>query len=316
MARFSIGTAIGEAFGLMRRRPLAVFVWGLLMVAPSVAGVALLLPMMGGMIASIAADGANHSEMNDAMMGEMMQMQGVSGLMNLVQIFLMVIVYTAVMRAVVRPRETSFFSLRLGMDELRVAVVGIALIVGFYLLLLILVLLGVAIGFGVWGLGEPFNWLIIVALCIGLILAIWLGAARVSLIAPASVLHKTFAFEEGWKLGRGRTGALFGMMLLSVLIILVIEIIVFGIGAAVVAVTAGGMDWSQIHAAIEDDPIAGVQALFVANWPWVTVCAVVISALYGALLTLGIAPFASACRQLAESETSLHAHEHSPAPTE
>ena len=46
MARFSIGTAIGEAFGLMRRRPLAVFVWGLLMVAPSVASMALILPMM------------------------------------------------------------------------------------------------------------------------------------------------------------------------------------------------------------------------------------------------------------------------------
>ncbi len=300
----------------MRRRPLAVFVWGLLLVTPSVASVALLLPMMGEMITSIASDGSNPDQIQQAMMADIMQMQGLSSLLNLLQMVLAVIVYTAVMRAVVRPRETSFFSLRLGMDELRVAVVGLALIVGFYLVLLILVLLGVAIGFGVWGLGEPFNWLIILALCIGLILAIWLGAARVSLIVPASVLHRSFAFEEGWKLGRGRTGALFGMMLLIVLIVLVIEMIVFGIGAAVVAVTAGGMDWPQIHAAIEDDPIAGLQALFAANWPWVTVCAVVVSALYGVLLTLGIAPYASVCRQLAGSETSPHADEHSPAPTE
>lgn len=299
MARFSIGTAIGEAFSLIRRRPLSVFVWGLLLVAPSVASVALILPMMGEVFASIASEGANQEQIHDAMMGDMMQVQGVSSLLNLVQLVLTVIVYTGVMRAVVRPRETSFFSLRLGMDELRVAVVGVAIIVAFYLLLLILVLLGVGIGFAIWGLGEPFNWLIIAVLCIGLILAIWLGAARVSLIAPASVLHRTFAFEEGWKLGRGRTGALFGMMLLILLIIIVVEMIVFGIGAAVMGVAADGMDWSQIHAAIKDDPIAGLQSLFVANWPWVTIGGLIVSALYGGLLTLGIAPFASACRQLA-----------------
>jgi hypothetical protein len=316
MARFSIGTAISEAFGLMRRRPLATFVWGLLMVAPSVGSMALILPILGEMLTAIASEGADPDQVQNAMMGDMMQMQGVSALLNLVQVVVTVIVYTAVMRAVVRPRETSFFSLRLGMDELRVAVVGLALVVGFYMLVAIFILLGVGIGFASWGLGEPYNWLIIVSLGVGLFVAIWLGAARVSLIVPASVLHRSFAFEEGWKLGRGRTGALFGMMLLIVLIVLVIEMIVFGIGAAVVAVTAGGMDWPQIHAAIEDDPIAGLQALFAANWPWVTVCAVVVSALYGVLLTLGIAPYASVCRQLAGSETSPHADEHSPAPTE
>ncbi len=313
MARFSIGTAIGEAFALLRRRPLSVFVWGLLMVAPSVASVALILPMMGEMFASIASDGADQEQIHQAMMGNMMQVQGVSSLLNLLQLVLTVIVYTAIMRAVVRPRETSFFSLRLGMDELRVAVVGAAIIVGFYLLMLLLILLGVGVGFAAWGLGEPFNWLIIVVLCIGLFLAIWLGAARVSLMAPASVLHQTFAFEEGWKLGRGRTGALFGMMLLILLIVVVTEMIVFGIGAAVMMITAGGMDWSQIHAAIKDDPIAGLHALFVANWPWVSVAALIVSALYGFLLTLGIAPFASACRQLSASATPPQADGHSPA---
>ena len=316
MARFSIGTAIGEAFGLVRRRPLAVFVWGLLLVVPSVASIGLILPMMSGVFASIEAGASNTDQVHDAMMGEMMQVQGLSSLLNLVQLLVSVVVYTAVMRAVVRPKETSFFSLRLGMDELRVAVVGLAVIVGFYLAVLILVLLGVGIGFATWGLGEPFNWLIIVALCIGLIVAIWLGAARLSLIAPASVLYRSFAFSEGWKLGRGRAGALFGMMLLIVLIIIVIEMVVLGIGAAVIAVSAGGMDWARIHTDLADDPFTGLQALFVANWPWVAVCAVVVSALYGALLTLGIAPFASACRQLAGSDTPPHADEHSPAPTE
>ena len=298
MARFSIGTAIGEGFGLIRRRPFAVFVWGLLMAAPSVASFALLLPMMGGMIGSMASGATDPQQVHSAMMADMAQIQGLSSLLNLVQLVVMVIVYTAIMRAVVRPRETAFFSLRLGMDELRVAVVGLALIVGIYLAALIFVLLGVGIGFATWGLGEPYNWLIIVALCLGLVLAIWLGAARVSLIAPASVLHRTFAFEQGWKLGRGRAGALFGMMLLIILIVLVAQAMVVGIGSAVFMVAAGGMDWSRILAAIEEDTVAALTALFNANWPWVTLAGLVVSALHGVIVTLGIAPFASACRQL------------------
>jgi len=298
MARFSIGTAISEAFGLIRRRPLATFVWGLLMLAPSVGSLALILPILGGMITAIAVEGADPDQVQNAMMGDMMQMQGVSALLNLVQLVVTVIVYTAVMRAVVRPRETSFFSLRLGMDELRVVVVGVALVVGFYLLVAILILLGVGIGFASWGLGEPYNWLIIVSLGIGLFVAIWLGAARVSLLAPASVLYRTFAFEEGWKLGRGRTGALFGMMLLIVLIMLVAQAMVVGIGSAVFMAAAGGMEWSRIQAAIEENPIAALTALFNANWPWVTLAGLAVSVLYGVILTLSIAPFASACRQL------------------
>ena len=165
MARFSIGTAISEAFGLIRRRPLATFVWGLLMLAPSVGSLALILPILGGMITAIAVEGADPDQVQNAMMGDMMQMQGLSALLNLGQLVVTVVVYTAVMRAVVRPRETAFFSLRLGMDELRVAVVGLALVVGFYLLLLVVVLLGVGIGFATWGLGEPYNWLTILVCC-------------------------------------------------------------------------------------------------------------------------------------------------------
>ena len=118
------------------------------------------------------------------------------------------------------------------------------------------------------------------------------------MIAPASVLHRTFAFEQGWKLGRGRTGALLGMMLLIILIMLVVQALAVGIGSAVFMVAAGGMDWSRILAAIEENPVAALTALFNANWPWVTLAGLAVSALHGAILTLSIAPFASAVRQL------------------
>ncbi|MDI1326263.1 MAG: hypothetical protein PSV23_05625 [Brevundimonas sp.] len=315
MARFSIGTAIGDAFGLIRRRPLSVFVWGLLMVAPSAATLGLMLPMMGDMVGEMAAAGPDGGAHNAAF-ADMMQFQALSWLMNLVQLFLTVVVYTAVMRAVLRPRESGFFSLRLGMDEVRVAVVGIAVVVGIYIAMIVLTLIGFAVGFAVWGAGSPMNWLVITGLIVTVILVVWLAMARVSLIAPASVLYRSFAFPEGWRLARGQTGALFGMMLLVVLLVIVIEAVVFGVGLAV-AVAAGlsdGVDWTTLHAHNMDvNPFEGLGAVFAANWPWFAAAAVVVSMVYGLALTLSIAPFASACRQLAGSETPPVADAQSPA---
>lgn len=304
MARFSIGTAFGDAFGLIRRRPLSIFVWGLLMVAPAAATFSLLWPMMGDMAGAMAAE-AHGGGPSDAAFENMMQFQALSGLLNIVQLLVMVVVYTAVMRAVLRPRETSFFSLRLGMDELRVAVVGLALIVGLYIGIFVLALVGMAIGFAAWGAGSPTNWLVIMGLIVAAFLAIWLGMARVSLIAPASVLYRTFAFPEGWRLGRGQTGALFGLSLLMLLLLIVIEATVFCIGLAV-AVAAGitsGLDWTSLRHShnMDVNPFAGMDAMLAANWPWLAIGAVVLSGVYGALLALNIGPFASACRQLAES---------------
>lgn len=294
MARFSIGTAFGDAFNLVGRRPVSVFVWGLLVLLPSVASILVTLPMMSEAIASSEA-GMKPD------FGRMMQFQGVSGLMHIVQLLVMAVVYTAVMRAIVRPREKGLFSLRLGMDELRVAVVGVAVFIGFYLAGVVLVLLGAAIGYAVWQLDSPGNWIAIAALVVVLILGLWLMMARISLIAPASVLFRDFAFVQGWRLGRGQTWPLFGMMVLLGVIILLVEIAVavgllaaFGVGAAFInlenaEVWADPANWG--------DPTPWLMA----NWAWCAVGGVVLSFIYGMIMTLGIAPFASACRQLADS---------------
>lgn len=315
MARFSIGTAIGDAFGLIRRRPFSVFVWGLLMVAPSAAALGLMLPMMGDMMGRMA-DAGRDAVAHNAAFAEMMQFQALSWLMNLVQLFVTVVVYTAVMRAVLRPRESGLFSLRLGMDELRVAVVGIAVVVGMYIAMMVLLLVGFAIGFAVWGAGSPMNWLVITGLIVTGLLAIWLGMARVGLIAPASVLYRSFAFPEGWRLASGQTGALFGMMLLALLLVVAIEAVVSGIGLAIVmaAGVSGGIDWAALQAHnVDVNPFEGLEAMLAANWPWFAVGAVVAAMVYGVALTLHIAPFASACRQLAGIETPPVADEPSPA---
>lgn len=311
MARFSIGTAINDAFGLIGRRPLSVFVWGLILVAPTAAAFGFMLPMMGDMVAAMeleTADGGAH----EAAFAEMMQFQAVSGLMNIVQLLLMVVVYTAIMRAVLRPRESSFFSLRLGMDELRVAVVGLALIVGLYAVMIVMVLIGGAIGFAVWGAGSPMNWLVITGLVVSGFVAVFVALARVSLIMPASVLYRTFAFAGGWRLGRDQTGRLFGMMLLLFLLLMLVQFVVYGIGIAIVvgAGVSGGIDWASLHSDnMGANPFEGLDAMFAANWPWFAVGALVVAMVYGLLVTLHVVPYASACRQLAESGTPSNVDE-------
>lgn len=300
MARFSIGTAIGEAFSLVGRRPVSVFVWGLLMVAPIFAGFGFMIPIMGDMFADMPAHGGDTGQWGDDFHARMMQFQGASALMQLGQLVLTVVVYSAVMRAVVRPKERSFFSLRVGMDELAVLVVFIAVFVGLYAGIIILGLLGAGIGFSVWSLGAPANGIIVTVMAIAFLLAILLALARVSLIAPASVQTRSFAFVEGWRLGRRRTGALFGMSVLIVLIIIAIELVLLAIGSGVFAVFANvGMDWDFHSAATtHDNPFAAIEPFLSAHWPWLVVGGVVLSAIYGVLVALTVAPYASACRQL------------------
>lgn len=301
MRRYSIGTSLGDAFGLIRRRPLAVFIWGALMIAPMLAAMAVMLPAMSSMVVMSTDAHEAPSGPPPEFIAQMMQVQLASMLANVGQLLLMAVVYTAVMRAVVRPAETSAFSLRLGMDELRVAVVGLVIGVGLYVLMMIVALVAIGAGLAFWSFGaEPGPGLAVVALLlIPVLLAFVWALARVSLMAPATVLYRDFAFAPGWRLARGKGWSLTGMMILVFLIILLIEavLVLAGLAIAIGAVGAG-VDWTAPEAM---NPAAYVQAWFADNWYWAALGAVAAAAFYGVVVTLSVAPFASACRQLAAS---------------
>ncbi len=315
MARFSIGTAFGDAFGLVRDRPLAVLVWGLLLFAPLFCAVVVLFPAMGDVIAAMPAPGEGDPSDSapDWVLARMIQFQLGSMLFNIANLLVAVVVYTAVFRAVIRPTETEAFSLRLGMDEVRIAVVGLAIGVGLYAAMLVFAMIAVAIGFAV-GQGGGTGPLIatILILIVALVVMIFVGLARVSMIAPASLLYRDFAFVQGWRLASGNTLPLLGMMLLVYLSILLIELVLIaGVGMALVG--QGGLaafDWIEADA----NPFAGLGDWLSANWHWTVVIGLVGVVLYGLLTTLAIAPFASACRQLAEGSAPTGASDRSPAP--
>lgn len=319
MARFSIGTAIGDAFGLIRRRPLSVFVWGLLLVAPLFASLALLLPTLGEMFANMPAPGERGPDDTAAglMAAQMMQFQLASMLLNIGQMLVAAVVYTAVFRAILRPQERGAFSLRISMDELRVAVVGLAIGVGVYAAMLLFVVVGVAVGFAVLTAGDSVGVTVVICVMVLVMLAGFLLAlARVSMMAPASVLYRDFAFVQGWRLAGGQTLPLFAMMLLILVLILLFEVLLVVAGLAAFAGVAAVTDFEWTRMRPDVNPFTGLNAWFVANWYWVALGGLVASFVYGVLITLSVAPFASACRQLDGSRTSSVPDEQSPAPAE
>jgi hypothetical protein len=304
MKRFSIGTSIGDGFGLIGRRPFAVFAWGLLILAPTFGAIALMFPAMGEIFANMPdpdTGAAADSAFSEGMLAQMMQFQMASLLGNLGQYVGMAVVYTAIFRAVLRPAERSFFSLRVGMDELRVAVAGLAIGIGIYIVMILGVLLCVALGFGLWSQGAAVALWTCAIVGLALFLAILWGLARVSLIAPASVLYRDFAFAQGWKLAAGKSWPLLGMLLLIYLMVLVIYIVVIVVVsiAAGGAIAATGSAWEG--AGHDANPFEGMSAWVAVNWPWLVVGGLVLSWVYGAFMTVMVAPFASACRQLAET---------------
>lgn len=304
MKSFSIGASIGDGFGLITGRPLSVFVWGLLLLAPTFGSLALLLPVLGEMFAGMpAADAASAADeaFTDHMFASMMQLQLASMLLNVGQLVIMAIVYTAIFRAVLRPTERGFFSLHLGMDELRVGVVGLAIGVVLYIGMIILALVGAALIFALWSTDPTLGgWALAFYVLLAIVGVCW-AMARVSMMAPASVLYRDFAFVAGWRLAAGKAWPLFGMMLLILLMILAIEIVLILVGMLVFS----GV-WATMGPAMVADanPFAGLNDWLAANWHWVAIASLIGSFFYGALLALAVGPFASACRQLAESDKS------------
>lgn len=297
MPRFSIGRAIGDAFSLAMRRPFSLLVWGAAIVAPVVATYALVLPAL----AEMPMDGSAH-ETQQSMVRAMAEIEGPSSLISLIQLLLTVMVYAAIYRSILRPRESGFFSMRLGMDELRVTVAGLAIAVGIWVGIVMVAILAGVLVFTINAMAGP-NPAIMIGLGIGglLTLVVLWAMARVSLIPPASLMLRDFAFGEGWDMARGNMWRLFGLMVLTWLINLAIQMVM---GALLVGAFVSGIRVSQPEllgdtAELMRNLFPLIYGLAQANLPWVIVGSVVASWLAGLTWTLSIAPFASACRQLA-----------------
>lgn len=313
---FSIGDAVAAPFRLAFGKPLSTLAWGLVLLIPSVVAIAAFAPLFAqametGDAAVLAAEGGP-SDFES--FGQYMEFQAWSGLSNILGLLATLLVTTAVIRAAMAGRRGDGAAfLRFSRDEFHVAVIGIAIIVGTVIAWILIG--GLILGFGVAaGVSDgEMAWSALTAVGIGVLglfatLVIW---GRLSLIAPAAVILKTLAFDEGWKAGRGQTGKLFLLILtLFAVTILIGMVVVVLIMIAAVALGAGMAHFGDPGAWDEEAVNAWVLAQLENPWPMVGFGAVLVPILAwisGFSQALWTAPFAVAAEGLVQRPESAGA---------
>lgn len=239
---FSIGDALAAPFRLLRRRPFVLLIWGALLAAVYLAAYSAFIPIFASLP---LGEGQGQAALDAYVAGS----QALGATLNALSLLIYVatlLVWVAAARASLNPGRSDIFAfLRVGMDEVRVVVVYVAWFLGWYIALVLLLGIGAAIAFAVWSASREGA--LITAGVYGLVVligAVWLWI-RLSLIAPASLILKDFAFAQGWAITRGQVLKLLGLYVLRWLVSILSAIVIYGIVGIVLAVGffAQGLTW-------------------------------------------------------------------------
>lgn len=289
---FSFNDAVGAPFVLLRRRPLSLFVWGLMMVAIMAASYSLMVPIF----AAIPFGAVDNDAAMDVYLRETTRFSASLNGMNALMYLVMLAIWTAAGRAILSPgRGDPFLFLRLGMDEVRVAVVIVAVFAGWYIALLLLVLLGVGLGLAFWHTNEMATAAMLTGYgVVVFLLTIW-ALARASLIAPATLILKRFAFAEGWAIAKGHVWKLIGLNLVVWVIYMLSAILMYAVVGGVLA--AGffgqGLAWPEAV-----NSIADLEPVFRPMMVPLALTAIPLALGMGWMMALYAAPGVMAARQL------------------
>ncbi|PSJ40455.1 glycerophosphoryl diester phosphodiesterase membrane domain-containing protein [Allosphingosinicella deserti] len=213
------GTMIEGAFGLVRERPRAVALWGVLYMIATIIMALAMRPMLEAQMAAMAGD-------PQAALGTMGSMMGRMFMLQFGFLLLFVILMTAAQRAVLRPAEQASAYIRLGGDEARIFGLTLLFAIGFYLALVLLGIVaalfaaGAGAAMGPWAAGAVGVILFIAVFAV----VVWLQV-RLSLAFPLTVLRRKFVIGESWRRTRGHFWSLFGGYVVIFVIVLVMLII-------------------------------------------------------------------------------------------
>lgn len=231
MNRFSASDAALEGFRLTRERPGTILAWGVIYaIGIFLIGRLMLLlldPQLIGLVSKrdLSAD----------------DMEAISGLLAhswpaFLLVLAAVLVFTAVFQAgiyrlVLRPGEKGFLHLRFGMDELRLALVNLLMVVvGVACLFVEFVSLGLA--------EQGGGFAAIAAAVVVALVTIWLGV-RLSLATPATFAAHKVDIAGAWRLTHKPFWPLFGMIVLAIIFYIMVFFLIGIIGAALVAIAGG-----------------------------------------------------------------------------
>lgn len=287
---FSATEAAFEGFRVVRRKPLALVFWSLfyvmifglsiLIVGRGMANLMAISESLESGGADSVADLAPLFEAYTATFGLLMPLGVVAS----------AVLAAAIARSVLRPAESAFGYLRLGMDEIRVLVVTLVLSIA------LAVVLAIPMGFSAYMFVQAGNGSGVAALggVLGVLatiaLALWL-AVRFSLAVPITVGERKIAVFDSWRATKGRFWPLFGMGFIAFLMSLVVSML----GTIVVMplqIGVGGFDRMAQYSG-ED-----LGVMLQAVWPAILTGVITQSILSALQLAVLYAPFSAAYRDI------------------
>lgn len=197
----------------------------------------------------------------------------------------------AVARAVIRPADSAFGYLRLGMDEVRVFVVSLAVGVLITVVsMLIFAVIGVLAG-AAGATGQTWLWLVIVlASFAGIAAIVWL-MVRLSLAIPITVAERRMAILSSWSLTKGYFWPLFGIAVIAAIMSIIVSLL-GGIVAAPLTLLTGGLN------TLSTQEGASLIELIQVGWPALLAWGVVNAVLSALQVAVLYAPFSAAYLQL------------------
>lgn len=293
MAEFSATDAALEGFRITRERPRDVAVWAGFIFICSLAATVLAILLAGESINTFRTLQENRGETDPTeILNRLAPLAPVGLLLGPLALLYSAMLSCAVFRAVLRPGEGGPGLLRLGGDELRVALATLVLFllavgvgIGLSIALIALIAAGAAAGGGLAVLIS------IVAVIATFCAVIWI-TVRLSMALPMTFYEKRVRVFESWRLTKGRFWPLFGMYLLSTVLVILISLLGTVILFPLAALAGGGLSGAA----------EAMQADYSSLGAWfgpVTLLSLIFSSVLSAVTNaVQVAPAAEAYREL------------------
>lgn len=291
----SVGSILGGAFRLFRERPAAILIWAAVYFAAAIVMAMLMSWFLTGTVSIVTNPAALMPQRPGAMPPGFWQVMLFIYPFTLV---LFAVQINAVFRAVLRPEDSGFASLRLGMDELRtIGLAVIVVIVGFIAMFIVQLLLMLAVTFigmvsGGGAAGAALASILMIACFCGWI---WLWV-RLSLLFPLTFHRRKISVDAAWDLARGRFWTLFGayFIVLLMMFLLIGAAVWVMMGDYIAAIWAAQGNEEQMQRAIAEFTARQVEMPVAMR-----VGQMLINSLIGIIaLALGCGTIASATREL------------------
>ena len=238
---FSATSAATEGFRIVRREPWTIVAWAGVVLVFGLASLAMMVPALGSLMAGAKATTPPTLAQSMATMGESLRLEAIVFPLLLAAA---AVFSCAVYRAVLRPEDKRFCRLRLGSDELRMALLfvllGVACLLGSIVLIVVAGVAVAALGLLVGG-APAMAAIMFMAVYLALLWAsVWLGV-RLSLAGPMTFAQRRLRVRTAWKLTRGRFWPLLGCNLLTLAFVLILSLVSVSIYALAGLATGGSI---------------------------------------------------------------------------